>query len=180
MPDMSITLEGEETALKTIKLTEDNLKDFRGAWPTVQITLQQIFMRRFENPEKWLALNPITNLIAKQKHKPLVDSGMLKGSLGLSNGKWRFRRKYKTRFHFGTRVKYARAQNYGATIPVTPKMWGWFKHQGVTLSPFKKNINVPARKFFYLNNKDLKQIEKTVDWYINDVTKEAKKNAETD
>lgn len=44
-------------------------------------------------------------------------------------------------------ISNALLQEYGATIPVTPKMRAWFRHQGFPLRKDKTSIVIPPRPF---------------------------------
>lgn len=60
-------------------------------------------------------------------------------------------KKYENGFSL---IQNALTQEYGATIPVTPKMRAWFRHQGIHLK--KKAIVIPPRPFLRNALKDQK------------------------
>lgn len=130
---LSVTLVNNVTQkLRKLAIATD---DYSQVWPLVDVYLRKRISEQFRSEGRacgtpWPPLSEVTiarrvkryNIKKEGKHRILVDTGALKASLTSYTGD-SIRKEYKTKFVFGTRLRYARLHQYGSprdNIPARP------------------------------------------------------------
>jgi phage gpG-like protein len=147
-----------------------NLSIFKKPFDRTIIWMHRSFGDSFKAHKRgtstWLPNSEATKII-KKGNNPLQNNNFLKLSLTGINS-YTHLKEGDTSLEFGTVAPYASVQNKGTVIPVTQKMrlfMAW-KH-GIILGD---KVTIPARKFMFFTDEDIKTIEKIfVDWIKEEV-----------
>ena len=147
-----------------------NLSIFKKPFDRTIIWMHRSFGDSFKAHKRgstnWLPNSEATKIIKKGMN-PLQNNNFLKLSLTGINS-YTHLKEGNDSLEFGTIAPYASVQNKGITIPVTQKMrlfMAW-KH-GIILGD---KVTIPARKFMFFTDEDVKTIEKIfVDWIKEEV-----------
>ena len=95
-----------------------------------------------------------------RKGQILSDTGRLKNSLTYKTG--------EDEVQVGTNVKYARTHQFGAIIKPKNKKFLKFKGAGGQ-DIFAKKVEIPARKFLGIENRQVQLVHLTIDQWVKDV-----------
>lgn len=169
----TVKLIGGPKAIKVIRALQANIIDLRKPYQYIIIYLQGRFSETFRKggEKSWDANSPVTVAI-KGSSKPLVQDAFLKRSMTGPTGRGAVRKKGPKRLEFGTTLKYARIVGEGKKgMRVSPEFRKFVAAKtGFVLGA---TVNIPARPFLYFIPKDIKQIEKILVLYFNNLmTKE--------
>ncbi len=165
----TIELKGGDKAIKVLRGLESNIVDLRKPYQYIIIYLQGRFSDTFRKggEKSWKANSPVTVGI-KGSSKPLHQDAFLKRSLSGPTGRGKLRKRTAKRLEFGTTLKYARIVGEGKKgIPVSHEFRKFVAAKtGFVLGA---TVNIPARPFLFFIPKDIKEIERTLVKYFNNL-----------
>lgn len=158
--------------------TTAGLADFRVPFKQSELYLEGRFVKTFERGGEpaWKPLSPMTMMLRRGRGAgiPLNDTGRLKATMtaGGRRGKRGSHRRIKPkRMEYGLSSQYKTAgymQNglMNPGIEITPKMQRYMAHKGIFLKTGER-IRVPARPFMHFVSRDIPNIEKIFNRYID-------------